>query len=337
MDVVMPKKEVVRIFENVCKFIVRYGLKPIPFRLSTLVDPFPPHEELYRFSEHVLKVALNYEQPLIINTKSVKVVEIEGVKKLVDELLSRGLAVIQISISTLDDVKAKVIEPTAPLPSKRLEVIRLFGECGYPVVIRLSPYIPSVSPSDEEEVEYVLGLFKDYGVKHVVVESLRVEREFVEDFIKSLEGNNLSFEGYSLREVGGLKPIVRISKELRIKYYEVLHKHAVRNGLGFSTCKEGPFRFHTVDDCCGAYLLRNYVLRMTLWDVYRTGINPIKYELSDDLIKSICRKFSRLCGEELSGYPKIISKPMKYHEKKLLKILRIPEVVKHIAPDLLEI
>jgi DNA repair photolyase len=46
------------------KYVYRRGLRPIPFRLSTLADSFTPHEELYRFSEYVLKVALNYGQPL---------------------------------------------------------------------------------------------------------------------------------------------------------------------------------------------------------------------------------------------------------------------------------
>jgi len=337
--VVMPRKEVLRIFESVCRSVHRRGLKPIPFRFSTLVDPFPPHEELYRFSEYVLKIALDYEQPLIINTKSIKVVEIEGVKKLVEELLGRGLAVLQISIPVLDDVKARIIEPIAPLPSKRLGILKVFNGCGYPTVLRLSPYIPTVLPTNEEEVEYLVGFLKDYGVKHMIVESLRIEREFMESIIKLLGISDLGFEGYSLREVSGLKPIVRFSKELRIKCYEVLHKYAVRSGLGFSTCKEGLFRFHTSDDCCGAYLLKDkdYVLRLTLWDIYRVGINPVKQELSDDLIRSVCRRFSRLCSEELSEYPKIISKPMKYHEKRLLRILKEPEVIKHIVPDLLEI
>jgi DNA repair photolyase len=51
-------------FEEVCRYVCRRGLRPIPFRLSTLADSFPPYEELYRFSEYVLKVALNYGQPL---------------------------------------------------------------------------------------------------------------------------------------------------------------------------------------------------------------------------------------------------------------------------------
>ncbi len=336
IDVVAPRKAALRLFEKVCRAVYRKSLRPIPFRLSTLVDPFPPHEELYRFSEKILKTALRYQQPLVINTKSVKVIEIEGIRKLVEELLDKGLAVLQVSISTLDDVKSSKIEPFAPSPRRRLGIVKIFGECGYPISIRLSPYIPFYSPMLEKDVENTMMFFKDIGVRHVVVESLRIEREYIDRFAEELGIDSSSFEGYSIREVDGLKPIARISKEVRIKIYNTLYRYATRTGIGFATCKEGLFRFHTTDDCCGAYMLKNYILRVTLWDIYRAGINPIEQEIDEELYRSICKKFSRLCSEELGIYPKMISKPMKYHERKMLKILRKHEIVKHIAPDLVQ-
>jgi len=38
-------------------------------------------------------------------------------------------------------------------------------------------------------------------------------------------------------------------------------------------------------------------------------------------VNSVCRRFSRICGEDLVLYPRTMSKPMGYHEKKLLKVL----------------
>ena len=337
IDVVAPRKAALRLFEKVCRAVYRKSLRPIPFRLSTLVDPFPPHEELYRFSEKILKTALRYQQPLVINTKSVKVIEIEGIRKLVEELLDKGLAILQISISTLDDFKSSKIEPFASPPSRRLEIAKMFGERGYPVSIRLSPYIPSLLPSIERNIKDVMTFFRDIGVRHIIVESLRIEREYIDRFVKELSIDDSSFESYSLREVDGLKPIARISKEMRIKIYATLYRYATKTGIGFATCKEGLFRFHTTDDCCGVYMLKNCILRATFWDVYRAGINPIEQEVDEELYRSICKRFSRLCGEELGIYPKMISKPMKYHERKMLKILRKHEVIKHIAPDLIQV
>jgi DNA repair photolyase len=335
-NIIIPRRKAVKMFEGVAKRIYRIGAKPIPFRLSTLVEPFPPHEELNRISERVLNIAKQYEYPLIVNTKSVKVVEIEDVKKILEELLDKGLAVLQLSLSTLDDNKSRVLEPLAPPPSRRLSIVKEFGSRGMPVVIRLSPFIPFYSPTSEEEIKFALGIFKDIGVKHLIVEALRIEREAVEALVKELKVYGLSFEGYSIREVEGLKPLVRVSERLRIEAYTTLHRYAVKNGMGFATCKEGLFRFHTTDDCCGAYMLRNYALRVTLWDFYRAGIIVGKQEVdAETSITSICKKFSRICSEMLLAYPRAISKHLKYHEKRLLKVLRKPELLKHIAPDII--
>jgi DNA repair photolyase len=334
-DVIAPRMKAVEMFERVVKRIYKMGARPIPFRLSTLVEPFPPHEELNRISERVLNIAKRYEYPLIVNTKSVKAVEIVGVRKALEDLLDKSLAVLQLSLSTLDDDKARILEPLAPPPMRRLDMIKEFGLRGMPIVIRLSPFIPFYSPTSEEDIKFTLGLFKDIGVKHIIVEALRIEREAAETLVKKLGDHELSFEGYSIREVEGLKPLVRVSERLRIEAYATLHRHAVKNGIGFATCKEGLFRFHTVDDCCGAYMLKNYALRVTLWDLYRAGIIVGKQEIDvETSITSICKKFLRICSELLSLYPRAISKPLKYHEKKLLKVLRKPELLKHIAPDI---
>jgi len=334
-DVVAPRRVALTMFEGVARQVYKEGLRPMPFRLSTLVDPFPPHEELMRMSERVLRIARRYELPLIINTKSPKIIEVESLRRALEGLLDEGLAVLQVSLSTLDDSKSRILEPMAPPPSRRLLVLKEFGSRGFPIAVRLSPYIPCYSPTSEEEVEQALGLFRDAGVKHLIVEALRVERGEVRALIKELGLPELEFEGYSLREVEGVKPVVRISRGLRVRAYEGLQRHALRAGIGFATCKEGLFRFHTTDDCCGAYLLRSYILRATLWDLYRAGLDLMRQGVDVDAYLDACRRFSRACGEELKLYPKAISKPMRYHEKRLLRCLGNRELLERIAPDLL--
>lgn len=157
----------------------------------------------------------------------------------------------------------------------------------------------------------------------------------MEELTKELGLPKLEFEAYSLREVEGAPPLVRISRKLSARAYEKLHKHAIKAGMGFATCKEGLFRFHTTDDCCGAYLLKNYALRATLWDLYRAGVDLAERGFDSNAYLDVCRRFSRVCGEELRLYPKVISKPMRYHEKKLLRCLENRALLERIALDLL--
>ncbi len=49
-----------------------------------------------------------------------------------------------------------------------------------------------------------------------------------------------------------------------------------------------------------------------------------------------CRRYNRLCGDALREYPKIVSKPLRYHEKRLLKLLKAPEILRQIVLDFTE-
>lgn len=336
-----PRFKAIGMFKEFARRIRRKELKPIPFRLSTLVDPFPPIEQLYRASEKILSIAIDYEYPLIVNTKSIYY-RFNSLEKKLTTLLDKKLAVLQISISTLNQSVAEVIEPYAPSPSERLKILRDLGSTGIPLALRLSPFIPFASPTKPEEIENFAYLCRDLGVKHVIIESLRIEQEISRKFFEMLEigKTEVEVEGYSLREVKGLKPVVRIAQNFREIIYRLYMEMLSKAGVAFATCKEGLFELHTAPDCCGVYMLREGIVRYTLFDIYRyaketsTTINlPINYAL----ISEICRKYSRLCIENLSEYPKIVSKGLKHHEKKLLKILQNFDILRHVAPSILNI
>ena len=329
-----PRLHVVELFERVARFTRRRGLKPIPFRLSTLVDPLPRDELSFRVSTRILEVALKHEYPLIVNTKSTLLIEDAEIRRLVETLLDRGLCVLQASLSTIDDERAKLVEPRVPPPSARLRALRELSS--HPLVVRLSPFIPSYSPTTRGEIERFVGTLRDLGVKHLIVESLRLERDRVQSFANMLRAQELEVENYALREVGGLKPVVRISSNLRARVYSTYYEYATKYGINFATCKEGHFSLHTSDDCCGAYLLRDYALRATLWDLHRAGYNPLKQTLGDRELLEACRRYNRLCDDALREYPKIISKPLRYHEKRLLKLLKAPEILRQIVPNFRE-
>ncbi|MEM2628214.1 MAG: radical SAM protein, partial [Ignisphaera sp.] len=133
-----PRPKVVGIFKDFVRKTRRRGLKPIPFRLSTLIDPFPPVEQLYRITEKILRVALDYEYPIIINTKSIFYTH-NPIKEFIVKLLDKDLVVIQISISVLNSKLSEILEPRAPPLNQRLNAIRDLGSTDIPLALRLSP------------------------------------------------------------------------------------------------------------------------------------------------------------------------------------------------------
>jgi hypothetical protein len=107
---------------------------------------------------------------------------------------------------------------------------------------------------------------------------------------------------------------------------------ARRAGLAFATCMEGLFELHTAPDCCGAYLLRDAALRPTLGDVYRHVAS--RGPASPAEAAAACASWGRVCGSELLKYPRPISKPLRYHERRLRRALGDARLLERLTPNL---
>ncbi|MDR2623861.1 MAG: radical SAM protein [Methanobrevibacter sp.] len=80
-------------------------------------------------------------------------------------------SIISFSFSTTDDEVAKVFEPNAPAPSKRLETINKLKKEGFLVGVILMPILPFLSDS-EECLNEVFSDFKKCNVDYVLHGSL---------------------------------------------------------------------------------------------------------------------------------------------------------------------
>ncbi len=329
--IVRDRLVAIKSFAYLARVVRKRGLKPIPARLSTLSDPLQPHEELFKASLKVLRIALEYEYPIILNTKSSRLAR-EPWRKVLEKLGELGLLVVQVSISTLREDVARVLEPVASSPAERLRAAsELCSSCGAPLVLRLSPFAPPISlhPGPRELAE----LLKELGVAQVVVEGLRVLRES-EELFEKIVGEPICWEPYSLREVEGLKPVSRICLSTRLASYLELARELRRVGIGFATCKEGLFHLHTAENCCGMHMLRDATWRPTLFEVYRVVSKYGELEVSEAVDRARKEFSDRLWSDALDSYPRIVSKPLKYHEKKMLKVLRNSALLQRVCPSL---
>ena len=307
-----------RQFASIASKIRGRGLKPIPVRLSTLTDPFQPSEHRYRLSLRILRWALRLRYPIIVNTKGVAMAEGRWLETL-RELASEGLVVVQISLSTLNRDWSLRFEPGAPTPDRRLEAASRLSALDIPIVFRLSHYIPGLTakPSPERLAEELHGA----GARHVVVEAIRVERDEAERIGLIDE----ALEAYSLEGEG----IVRPSLKARLGEYLELREALRDRGIGFATCKEGLYGLHTAEDCCGFYLLRDYVKRLTLYEFYREAL---KRPLRLDAPLKLSGEY--IYGERLTSYPGVVRRALRRHERRLLRILSTPELLHRLAPEM---
>ncbi len=328
-----PRLEAFINFKIVARKIYQKGLKPIPARLATLTDPFQPVEENYKFTYKIMKTALKYNYPLVINTKSTLMLKnpwLEMVKK----LSGQGLVIVQYSISSLDEHISRLLEPLAPTVRERLEAMRKLSQENIPVLLRLSPYVPGITL---RSYDYggIASLLSDIGVRQVIVEGLRLPLDEWKIIARRLGISIPALNLYSIRVVEGGNPLYKPEHKILLREYVGLRKALKEYNIGFATCKEGLFSLHTVEDCCGFYMFKDYVKRITLYEFFKSLLEKsLHLDEVDEKFKEICREDRYICSEKMEEYPKRIRKPLKAHERKLLKIIRDREKLRHITPEI---
>lgn len=306
-------------FERAASEVYSAGLVPVPFRLSTLTEPFQPLEEERKLSLKVLKVALRTRYPLIVNTRSA-LISRDPWRALLQQLGEEGLVVLQVSVSTLSE-KHRVLEPKTPSPRDLLSAASKLVERGVPLVVRYEPLIPGLSDV-ESEAERAFEAFAEAGAEHVIVEFLRIERDklgFFENIALDTVPYSLRWETYSIeKEEGPVKPPL----DYRRGKARMLRDLATKKGLTFATCKEGFFDLHTSPECCGVYLLGvRHLLRPTLAEVYRM-VRERGSMNAQRVINELKRMPGWVAGSRVDAYPRPLRKGLRWHENVLASMLR---------------
>jgi DNA repair photolyase len=131
--------------------------KPLPLNLGSATDAYQPAERRLRITRSVIEVLSEYRHAFSLITKSSLV---ERDLDLIAPMAAERLAAAYVSITTLDPALARVMEPRAAAPSRRLRTIEALAKAGVPVGVSVSPVIPFLN---EPELERVLQAAADAG------------------------------------------------------------------------------------------------------------------------------------------------------------------------------
>ncbi|MCS6987072.1 MAG: PA0069 family radical SAM protein [Sphingomonadaceae bacterium] len=127
----------------------RPGYRVDVLAMGTNTDPYQPIERRFRITRAVLELCRETGHPVAITTKSDRCLRDLD---LLGPLARRGLARVMISLTTLDPALARVMEPRAPGPHRRLAAIRGLAQAGVPVVVSASPMIPGLNDHELEAI-----------------------------------------------------------------------------------------------------------------------------------------------------------------------------------------
>jgi DNA repair photolyase len=125
------------------------GYVPRTMALGSNTDPYQPVERTLKLTRSVLEVLDRFNHPVGIVTKSA------GVLRDIDILASmarRNLARVHISITTLDNRLARVMEPRAASPARRLHAIEELTRAGVPTGLLAAPMIPALNDAEMEKI-----------------------------------------------------------------------------------------------------------------------------------------------------------------------------------------
>src|SRR5439155_5477099 len=120
-----------------------------PLALGSNTDPYQPAERRLGITRSILEVLHDFRHPVTIVTKGALIqrdIDILG------EMARDRLAVVTISVTTLDRDLARVMEPRAATPERRLDTIAALAEAGIPTGVLAAPMIPSLNDREMEAI-----------------------------------------------------------------------------------------------------------------------------------------------------------------------------------------
>ncbi len=152
------------------------GYVPRPITLGSNTDPYQPVERTLGLTRAVLEVLDHTNHPVSIVTKSAGVLRDI---KLLSRMAERNLVRVWLSITTLDNPLARIMEPRAASPQRRLAAIAGLREAGIPAGVLAAPMIPGLN---DAELERILDAASRAGATHAGTVLLRLPLELQQIF-----------------------------------------------------------------------------------------------------------------------------------------------------------
>ena len=149
--------------------------------LGSNTDPYQPIERTMRLTRSVLEVLERFQHPVSIVTKSANVLADTDI---LQRLAAKGLVRVWLSVTTLDPALARVMEPRASTPARRLQTIGALAQAGIPAAVLAAPMIPGLN---DPEMERIMAAARQAGASHAGYVLLRLPHELRDMFTAWLE------------------------------------------------------------------------------------------------------------------------------------------------------
>ena len=227
----------------------------VPISCGHETDNFQKIEKTHHYMLSALEIFFDRRIPIVLLTRSDLLLDKEYLK-ILKKLASVNKVLVGISLITLDRELCQILEPLAPSPLQRIEVVKKLKETNVPVFINIRPLIPKIIDKQEaisviREMEkinvngYKIGFIKipkNSPIEYDLIEkiSLAVDISAVE--LKHHISSAIQSEGNSNIGQYSLNTLKAILKQTCIQKQKIVfpYPHMVDKKLDRHTCTNCP-------------------------------------------------------------------------------------------------
>ena len=214
---------------------IQHGL---PVHFGGTADPFYYAEKQDRATLSILHILNEHNYPTVLSTKGTMVSNDEYVKKLNMPL------VLQITLTTLDEKIANIMEPNAPTPQERLTTIKELSDMGFYVTVRNEPYFPFQT---KEYYQNFFDSIADAGAKHVSCAPVRMYSKRLDAFKAALGTERVN---YALSVSEGYMGYKRLKRSYVLQHSTMFKGMATANGMTYGGAGDNDSLMGDSFCCC---------------------------------------------------------------------------------------
>lgn len=155
--------------------------KAAPIVIGVNTDAYQPIEREWKITRQLLEVCEEFNHPVELITKSSL---IERDIDILARLAEKNLTRVFISITSLDKVLARQMEPRAATPFRRLQAVERLSSANVPVGVLVAPIMPMLNDKD---IEAILSASYSAGARQANYVVLRLPHELKELFREWLQ------------------------------------------------------------------------------------------------------------------------------------------------------
>ena len=153
-----------------------------PIAMGTNTDPYQPIEKKMEITRGILRVLAAHGHPVTIVTKSALIMRDIDI---LAPMAAERLAHVMISVTTLDRDLARVMEPRASTPKRRLMAIQALNKAGIPTGVMAAPMIPGLNDAELERILEEAAAHGAHAAGYVLLRLPLEIKELFQEWLKA--------------------------------------------------------------------------------------------------------------------------------------------------------